>query len=162
MNGSIVCINNSYHYKWAVPHRKCATLHKLRRATSAAVLSQTIRSSEEGVGWAISGVHLSDIWHSAWADHVYTEPLHVHVRSRVHAEFHTSIRSSTRAFWQPSLGVAHMVLCVQATLFHAGIFKSPVGAHLLRLGASTFAGETPQWCTLRSTRACALSSTRAH
>jgi hypothetical protein len=36
-----------------------------------------------------------------------------------------------------------MALCVLAALFHTCVFKSPVGAYPLRLGAFMFAGETP-------------------
>jgi hypothetical protein len=50
-------------------------------------------------------------------------------------------------FWQPSLGVGRMALCVKAALFHKSIVKSPTGACLLRLGAFIFADETPD-CTL--------------
>jgi hypothetical protein len=45
-------------------------------------------------------------------------------------------------FWQPSLGVVHGDVCV-GSFVYAGIFKSPVGACLLRLGAFIFGGETP-------------------
>jgi hypothetical protein len=38
-------------------------------------------------------------------------------------------------------------MCVLAASFHVGIFKSPVGAYRLRLGAFIFGGETP-WTLL--------------
>jgi hypothetical protein len=51
-----------------------------------------------------------------------------------------SIRIVTFAPPSPT-NCCHM--CVLAALFHECIFKSPVGAYLLRLGAFIFAGETP-------------------